>query len=503
MNYYSSRSIYALVMGLALLTQPVTSQLRAQAAPKVDTHELRATAFVNALNQDDPMQYEAFMQEHRATSVLNSSTTNERADSFVSLKNDLGSLGVMGVMRVSDTETRVLVESKNMGGELEIIFGHEPDTEAKLTTIQFAPSTPDLVVPDDWQSLQELLDGYVGVTQIPAWAVAVVSNGVIVDVAAAGVKQVGKDEPITIEDRFHWGSVTKSLTATVAASLVEKGKITWDTKITDLFEAKRVKQEYHNVTLSDMLNHRSGLPGYDDFEEEFMLQMQQGHPTDPVAQRAYWVEQMLAQDAPIYTPGQGHRYSNGGYVVAGRMLELASGKPWEQLVSEHIFIPLKMQSAGTGWPQSVGKMQPAGHFGMDTQELEVAPVSVMTDLVRVLAPAGNVHSSITDFAQYSLLHLNGLKGDGTILKPATIKHLHQPPAGELNRPEPYSFGWGHTPLPNGQTMQWHNGGAGSFYAEARLVPEQDIGFVIMANAGVAERFIGPLWQALYKRYVQD
>jgi hypothetical protein len=51
-------------------------------------------------------------------------------------------------------------------------------------------------------------------------------------------------------------------------------------------------------------------------------------------------------------------------------------------------------------------------------------------------------------------------------------------------------------------MYWHNGGAGTFYAEVRLIPEADMAIVIMANAGVAERFVEPLWQAIYARYTQ-
>ena len=468
-----------------------------------DLHETRALAFVEALNQSDAAKYEAFMQAHRAAKILALASADERAQSFSALKQDLGTLEVQGVMRVSDAETRVLVKPQNTSDLIEIIMGHDAKDAAKLTSIEFEPYLPHIEIADDWKDLSQLLASYTDITGVPAWAIGIVSNGQTVEVAAAGKRSIDADNAVDITDRFHWGSVTKSLTSTMAAALVAQKKIAWETRVADLFDPSKVKTDYHNVTLAELLNHRSGLPGYDDFTEQFTSDLNQVHPDDLPAQRAHWVMQMLSKDAPIYTPGKGHRYSNGGYTVAGRMLELATGKSWENLAQELVFTPLDMRSAGFSWPQTALVQQPAGHFGADPETIEAAPVDAMVDLIAVTAPAGNAHSSIRDFARYALLHLNGLQGKNGILSAQSIRYLHTPPTEELARAEPYSFGWGHRELDSGAKMQWHNGGAGSFYAEIRLIPEQNIGFVIMANAGFAERYIEPLWNALAVRYLNQ
>src|SRR5580693_6771671 len=98
---------------------------------------------------------------------------------------------------------------------------------------------------------------------LPALAVVVVKDGRICDRAAVGVRKHGDPTPITTNDLFHIGSCTKSMTATLAAMLIDQGKLRWDTTIADVFPDLKATMDpqYDNVTVEQLLTHRGGVPG--------------------------------------------------------------------------------------------------------------------------------------------------------------------------------------------------------------------------------------------------
>src|SRR5436190_16565067 len=98
---------------------------------------------------------------------------------------------------------------------------------------------------------------------LPALAVAVVKDGKICDRAAVGVRKYGDPTPITIDDQFHIGSCTKSITATLAAMFIEGGKLRWDSTIAEVLTDLKGKMDaqYESVTVEQLLTHRGGVPG--------------------------------------------------------------------------------------------------------------------------------------------------------------------------------------------------------------------------------------------------
>ena len=480
-------------------------QSSANEAPQISRQEQRALAYVEAFNSGNSEAYASWVQEHRSDTNTGNNSSAARADDFPALQKRYGSFEVHGAMLPSESETRLLILTRNTNEQLELIFQHNPSDDFRITTIDYLPFAIQADVQPDWQDLAELLSAYQQATGVPAWAAAVVQHGKIVDQAVAGSTASVDGQKLSAEiSQFHWGSVTKSVTGTMLGGLIEQGKLQWDTTIGEIFNDIPVLEAYKSVTISELMAHRSGIPPYEDFEMAFVEALRDQAPASTQAQRQAWVENVLTQDAPIFTPGSDHRYSNAGITVAGVIAERVTGKSWEALVQEYVFAGLGMRNAGFGWPAAEGDAtQPSGHFGSDPDSLEITPAELMQDLVEILGPAGNVRSSIEDMARYALLHLNGMAGKAGPLQADTIKKLHTALPAELERTEPYAFGWGQVTLQDGTRMHWHNGGAGSFYAEIRLFPEQQLGIVIMANAGFAERAIEPLWQAIWQRYAQQ
>src|SRR5262249_44376275 len=105
--------------------------------------------------------------------------------------------------------------------------------------------------PDGARNLNETLEAIRRKFKLPALVAAVIQKGKIAGLGAVGVRRAGHAERVTLEDRFHIGSCTKSMTATLCAILIEQGKLRWDTTIAESFPdlADKIRPEYRSVTL--------------------------------------------------------------------------------------------------------------------------------------------------------------------------------------------------------------------------------------------------------------
>ena len=112
-------------------------------------------------------------------------------------------------------------------------------------------------------NLSEMLETIRAKHKLPSLAAAVVVDGKVVATNAAGVRRYGTAVKVTPEDKFHIGSDTKSMTATVAGMLVEKGKISWTTTIAESFPefVNNIHSDYRSATLEQLLANRGGVPG--------------------------------------------------------------------------------------------------------------------------------------------------------------------------------------------------------------------------------------------------
>jgi len=305
---------------------------------------------------------------------------------------------------------------------------------------------------------------------LPALAVVVVKEGKICDRAAVGVRKRGDPTTVTTNDVFHIGSCTKPMTATLIAMLIEEGKLRWDTTIAEVFPELKGKmdEEYASVTVAQLLTHRGGVPGAPPPVAWKRAWEQQGTPTQ---QRREFIAAVLSKP-PQATPGTKMIYSNQGYAIIGAMLEKLTGNPWETLITERLFKPLRMDSAGFGPPGTFGVVdQPWGH----TQRLGVT-VPVQEDNPPAIAPAGRVHCSLDDLAGFTIFHMQR-RQSGTLLKPETLVKLHTPPAGGN-----YACGW--VVLERGWAggnALMHNGSNTMWYVVMWLAPEKNFSVIAATN----------------------
>ncbi|MEW6306865.1 MAG: serine hydrolase domain-containing protein [Verrucomicrobiota bacterium] len=354
---------------------------------------------------------------------------------------------------------------------------------AKQADARVAPSTegrPGSGEPDMSQMLEAIRVKH----KLPALAAAVVLDGKIVATNAVGFRKHGGAEPVTVNDRFHLGSVTKSMTATVAAMLVEQGRISWTTTIGESFPelGEKLHAEYRGVTLEQLLAHRGGAPAAPPRDLWGQAWTAAGPPDE---QRRAFVNGILAR-RPEAKPGSRHIYSNQGYAIAGVMLEKAAGKPWEELLRTLLFQPLGLTSAGFGAPAAPGEVdQPWGHKKGLFTGLEPVPPGPRADNPPAIGPAGSVHCSLPDLARYAAFHLAGEQGASELLKAASFRKLHTS-AGDN-----YALGWVvlERKWAGGRALM-HNGSNTMFYVVIWMAPERNCAVIVATNVGVDAAFAG-------------
>lgn len=215
---------------------------------------------------------------------------------------------------------------------------------------------------DALTSLDPALGPYLGRYDLPALAAAVVRDGRVVAVGAVGTRKAGANIPVTLNDRFHLGSDAKGMTALLAAMFVEEGKLRWDSTVAEVFPAlvDTMDLGLRRVTLEQLLSHSSGIPSDNaTFMDLLGKAMAREGNLDEMR---YWFVRQWSRQPLAAAPGTAFAYSNMGYTIVGAMIERVGHKTWDELITERVFGPLGLPSAGLGPQATLGRIDaPLGH----------------------------------------------------------------------------------------------------------------------------------------------
>ncbi len=318
------------------------------------------------------------------------------------------------------------------------------------------------------QDISERLTPLIAQTDVPALAVLTIRDGQIAAQGVAGVRDLKSQVPAQKDDVWHLGSDGKAMTATLIATLVEKGVLSWDAPLSQMLpQMADMRPEYRDVRLEDLLSHRAGLPDITSMEDT-LAYFQDTRPL-PV-QRQEYAAKILAMEpvGPLRAAGQ---YSNGGYVIAGVIAESITGRAYEDLMQDYVFGPLGMTTARLG---ATPEGQPLGH------EAGQPLTGLMADNPAVLSPAGTFHMSMEDWARFALDQLAGTKGEKALLSPASYQRLQTAQGDTRN-----ALGWGAVPALRGIEGQFltHVGSNGYWNALIVLRRENSSGILAVMNCG--------------------
>lgn len=365
----------------------------------------------------------------------------------------------------------------------------------------------------NYVSLDSTLEPYLKRYDLPALAAAVVRDGTVIAAGAVGTRRVGSRIPVTVNDRFHLGSDTKAMTALLAAMLVEENKLRWDTTVGEVFPelASRMDAGLRGVTLTQLLSHTSGVPSDNQMFGELVekANAQDGN----LDEMRYWLVREWSPQPLVSHPGSTFAYANMNYVIAGAMIERVTGRTWEELVSERVFTPLELKTAGLGNQASLGRVDaPLGHVMADgkTKAFLSGPNG---DNPPILGPAGTAHMSVLDFALWAGWNAGEGKRGPALVKTETLHKLHTPVIMIPPKPDApagtppgggYGLGWGQLTVDWAPTpLVFHGGSNAKMIAHVWLDPPHDFAMVLMTNIGGshAEDGLRAAAAELYPRFV--
>jgi CubicO group peptidase (beta-lactamase class C family) len=321
------------------------------------------------------------------------------------------------------------------------------------------PTTP---APRDGDArLAEAIAGIQASEHLPALAVAVVRSTGMEAAAVVGWRKLGDPTPATLSDCWHMGSDTKAMTASLAALLVERGQVQWDTTLGDV--VPQTPSQWRSVTLNHLLTHRAGLPRNEEWK---MTTTRMG------------MLELMAKLQPATAPGAKYSYSNLGYALVGLMMERITGVTWEAFIDKELWQPLGITGAGFGGMGTTGLVD--GPWSHKLGGI-VAGNGPLLDFPPCAGPAARVHISLLDWSRFIADHLRGARGMPGLLRPESYAHLHQPVPGSN-----YACGWmvDQRPWAKG-TVLHHDGTNKVNFSVVWVAPAIDLAILVCCNEGDA------------------
>ena len=372
-----------------------------------------------------------------------------------------------------------------------------------LALVLMVASLPALAAPP--ANFAKRVDAVRTAAEVPGMAIAIVENGKVTLARGFGVRKLGSPEKVDGDTIFMTGSTGKAMTAAALATLVDAGKLKWDDRVTDHIPGFQMYDPWvtREMTIRDLLVHRSGLGlGAGD-----LLVIPRG-----TLSRAEVVKR-LRYIKPATSFRSGYAYDNVLYIVAGHVIDVVSGQPYEDYIREHVFKPAGMLHSTSDEAHrfaNANRASPHGRIGGVIRG--VGPLKLLDEhdnLAPASTPAGLLAISANDMARWLQIQLaRGKLPEGGQLfseeasaemwAPQTIEPIGPPlPGLEDMQPnfQQYALGWEVRDY-GGARILWHSGGVFGFVTVVVMIPEKNIGFAITQNSEDGQARFGLMYELL-------
>ncbi|MEH6514900.1 MAG: serine hydrolase domain-containing protein [Maribacter arcticus] len=305
-------------------------------------------------------------------------------------------------------------------------------------------------------------------------AISVVKNGEVIINKGYGEANKGTktlNNPNTI---FDIGSNTKQFTSTAILKLVELRKLKLKDPLSKFF--KNLPIEKQSITIHQLLTHTAG------FSESIGRDYSGFGKLSKISEKDFF-DKLFASKL-LSEPGEKYSYSNVGYSTLGRIIELASGQPYEAFLNEHLFTPAGMLQTGYLLPKWDIKQMAHG-YNRNIMETE-STITYYQEAGGVnwhLKGNGGINSTQNDM----LLWHKALKTN-IILKPESFEKLSTPYpyTSSPKSTSSYGYGWGVKMFENNIKRISHNGSNGTFMHTLIWYPKEDIYITYATNANSAK-----------------
>lgn len=350
----------------------------------------------------------------------------------------------------------------------------------------------------DWKAFDRYVAQSAKDWRVPGMAIAVVQGDSLVFARGYGLRKLGESAPVDEHTRFAVGSTTKAMTAAALAMLVDDGKLRFDDRVIDHIPEFQLYDPWvtREVTVRDLLLHRTGLPGTDGLWTRF------DYSTEEMMRRLRYVK-----------PNSSFRskwdYQNVIYGVAGLVVERVSGMSWDSFLKTRIFAPLGMNETEPLVAGILSKPNVGTPHALRGDSARITRLG-NTDSI---APAGSVWSSVSDMSKWMRFVLDsGRVGSKRLISKESFIEMVTPqiqapsnmyPALQLSRPHSFNYGFAWFIQDYRFQPVWmHTGSISGMSAIVGLMPASRVGVVVLLNLDHAElrhslmyqtfdQFIGP------------
>lgn len=343
---------------------------------------------------------------------------------------------------------------------------------------------------DLFAQLGKLVQDEMARLDVPGVAVGMI-DGDQEQIATFGVTNINHPLPITADTLFQIGSTTKTFTAAIVMRLVEAGKLDLDTPVRTYLPALRLadRNVANRVTLRHLLSHSGGWSG------DFFLDTGTGRDA---IRRAVARMHSLPQITPLDSVWH---YNNAGFYIAGRVIEVVTRKPYEQVAREMVLEPLGMNMTFFTAEEAITYRVAAGHNNPDVRGTHPAKVALPWGLPRNTDPVGRIISTVRDQLRYARFHLgDGTAEDGTRLLSAESMSLMRSPRIEATNGEHFGLGWFLRDM-NGTLQMRHGGATNGQMSAFVLVPSRYWGITVLTNADLGRALHSQVTEWALEHYI--
>jgi CubicO group peptidase (beta-lactamase class C family) len=314
--------------------------------------------------------------------------------------------------------------------------------------------------------------------KVPGLAIAVVRNDSVILAKGYGTRTLGTQQPVDEHTVFAIGSVSKAFTAALVAMMVDEKKMRWDDPATNYLPELEMYDPYvaRELTIRDLLTHRSGLSRGD------FMWYATDYDRGEILRRVRFLK-------PTWSMRARYGYQNIMYLAAGQAVAKVAGTSWDNVLRERIFVPLGMTESNST-TRTLARMANVATPHQDIDDtLRVIPWHNIDNI----GPAGSINSTVSDMAKWLRFQLaQGKVGGKPLLAAAALAETRTPQmvvpvSNDSKQINPfthlaaYGMGWVIQDY-RGREIHQHGGNIDGMSALAALVPEENIGIVVLTNA---------------------
>jgi serine beta-lactamase-like protein LACTB len=331
----------------------------------------------------------------------------------------------------------------------------------------FGQSQETKLDPAKRQQIEQAVSAFMSSTHTPGLAVAVVENGEYEWAQGFGVADLENNVPASEHTLFRLASISKSLTATAALELWERGQLDLDAPVQKYCPS--FPEKPWPISTREVMGHIGGIRHYNSSSQDDPETGNTKHFDDPIQAGL----KFFKDDPLVAQPGTSFHYSTQGYTLVGCVMEGASGEKYVDFMRHNVFAPAHMEE--TRVDDRFVIIPYRTRFYAKTDSGAIHNADFLDSSYKI--PGGGWLSSAEDMAKFEVAILNDI-----LIRRTTRDLMWQPLKPSDGKADPYALGWGWREKKAGEVRAvGHNGGQQGTSTAFLIAPDQRAAVVVLTN----------------------